>query len=274
MRLLASIILTVSFATSCQGLPDAWTSSGDGPTSATTVLVELFTSEGCSSCPPADDVLSDLIQRQPIENVTVIGLGEHVDYWDRLGWRDPFSSSIFTSRQSEYEARVFRSGSIYTPQVVVDGRFQAVGSDRAAVDGAIADAARLQKVAVTLRTASNSATAVRVDITVDVPSASPANDALDVMVGIVQHGLVTNVQRGENSGRRLRHSAVARALTTVGTINPADRTFSRTVSVPLEATWKKSDLQAVAFVQERATRHIVGAATASMNDGHEGARAQ
>ena len=97
------------------------------------VVVELFTSEGCSSCPPADDVLSQLAHRQPVPGVEVLALGEHVDYWDRLGWRDPFSSPAFSSRQSTYDARVFHASQVYTPQLVIDGRLERVGSNARAV---------------------------------------------------------------------------------------------------------------------------------------------
>src|SRR5260221_9151119 len=93
------------------------------------VVVELFTSEGCSSCPPADDVLSQLAHRQPVAGVEVLTLSEHVDYWDRLGWRDPFSSAMYSTRQSNYDARVFHRHGVYTPQLVVDGQLERVGSD-------------------------------------------------------------------------------------------------------------------------------------------------
>jgi len=92
------------------------------------VVAELFTSEGCSSCPPADEILSRLVQQQPVPNVTVLGLIENVDYWNRLGWADPFSSPAFSERQSEYAARVFRSSGVYTPQIIIDGSLEEVGS--------------------------------------------------------------------------------------------------------------------------------------------------
>src|SRR5438132_2308049 len=107
---------------------------------STPVLVELFTSEGCSDCPPADAVLERLIAAQPIAGVEVVGLGQHVDYWDRLGWKDRFSAAASTNRQQLYGAR-FNLDSVYTPQIVVDGRAQLVGSDDRAARSAIERAA-------------------------------------------------------------------------------------------------------------------------------------
>src|SRR5919197_1244382 len=107
---------------------------------AVTVVVELFTSEGCSSCPPADQLLERLAAAGAIDGAQVVALGEHVDYWDRLGWRDRFSSPAFTARQAVYVRR-FNDESAYTPQMVVDGRAGLVGSDAGAVRRAIAKAA-------------------------------------------------------------------------------------------------------------------------------------
>src|SRR2546423_1086589 len=98
------------------------------------VLVELFTSEGCSSCPPADDVLARLVREQSVQGVEILALSEHVDYWDSLGWRDPYSSPIFTERQQVYASRL-RRGNIYTPQAVIDGRSQGAGAGRGNVGG-------------------------------------------------------------------------------------------------------------------------------------------
>src|SRR6266481_5186145 len=113
------------------------------------VLLELFTSEGCSSCPPADRLLEVLDQEQPVAGAELIVLSEHVDYWDRLGWKDPFSSSQYTARQEEYASKFSRDG-VYTPQLVVDGRFGFVGSDGREATLAIQRAMREQKIGIAI----------------------------------------------------------------------------------------------------------------------------
>lgn len=225
------------------------------------VVAELFTSEGCSSCPAADDLLADLVRRQPVPGVEVLALSEHVDYWDRLGWSDPFSSTEFSLRQSDYGERVFRTNSIYTPQLVVDGQFQAVGSDAAAVRQALVQAGRIPKAAVTLATAAGPARdRALLDVRVSVPLA--LGSRADVLIAIVEDDLVTHVQRGENGGRTLRHTAVVRVLKAIGALAQGDRASSMSTSVLFGADWAFDHLRAIAILQERDTRRIIGAAAA------------
>jgi hypothetical protein len=267
MRTWPTVVAALALLSSCSAKADTSAPASQRVAAGqhTTVLVELFTSEGCSSCPAADDELADLVRNQPIANVTVVGLGEHVDYWDNLGWRDVFSSAAFTARQSHYDNSVFRTGSIYTPQAVVDGQFQMVGSDRAAVRRAIQAAARSVKAAVSLNPQPSGANEARATVIVDVPTGLAANHSLDVMYGMVERNLVTNVRSGENGGHVLKHGAVARSLESAGTIKPTERAFSKAVSLPIGASWKKADLQLVAFVQDRTTGQVIGAAVHTLN---------
>lgn len=162
------------------------------------VVVELFTSQGCSSCSPADALLAALADRPG-----VLPLAFHVDYWNRLGWTDPFSSAWATARQSAYAAQM-GSSQVYTPQAVVDGGRDVVGSDREAMDSAIADARSDPSVPLAL-TASDSALQVAVD------PAAPA-DAVLWLVGFDDRH-ETPVRRGENAGRTLVDRNVVRSLT-------------------------------------------------------------
>ena len=219
-------------------LSAAW--FGEGPqriaaqTPGTPVVAELFTSEGCSSCPPADDVLSDLVLHQPVMGVEVLALAEHVDYWDRLGWRDRFSSAAVSARQSDYDARVFRASRVYTPQLVVDGQFELVGSDAAAVRQAIRRAAQMPKAAVRIGAATRlpDPREALVEVHVDVPADLALRGTVDVLVAVAENNLTTDVRRGENGGRTIRHAAVVRSLTTIGALAPHDRAWSTTTAVP------------------------------------------
>lgn len=226
--------------------------------SPVTVIAELFTSEGCSSCPPADDVLTRLVNSQPVPGVTIVALGEHVDYWDRLGWRDPFSSASFTNRQSQYGANVFRTGNIYTPQIVIDGQLEGIGSDFNAIRKAVLKAGQSPKVTLMVA-ARREGDNLSVDVQIDAPPEVVRKETADVMVAVTEDRLVTNVRRGENGGRTLTHSAVVRDLITVGELSPQNRMFSQTASTPLSQDWKLANLRTVAFVQERQSRRMLGA---------------
>jgi hypothetical protein len=227
------------------------------------VLAELFTSEGCSSCPPADDLLRHLLEKQPIDGVEVMAISEHVDYWNRLGWRDPFSSAQFSERQSEY-ARALGLTQIYTPQVVVAGHLDAVGNDAAAVRNALIKAAQDPRatLAVSATRLEGGKAAVRV-----VVSATPvqaASATLDVVVALVEDGLVTDVPRGENARKRLRHDAVARVLGPIGSLRPHATSGQFDRQIGLADAGASRQLRVVAFLQDRKTRAVVGVASAMM----------
>jgi hypothetical protein len=223
----------------------------------TAVLVELFTSEGCSSCPPADKVLANLDQTQPIKGVQVIALSQHVDYWNQFGWKDPFSSAEFSRRQLEY-MRVLGTKDVYTPQMIVDGRTEFVGSNIATAREAIIKAAGSPKADVSLAIKTLTPNSVTLTVQVEnIPDVS-RDDKADVMLAITESNLLSKVSRGENSGRDLAHSAVTRKLTKIGTIT--GRTFSAEPRIDLVSTWKHQNMKAVVFVQERASRRVLGAA--------------
>jgi hypothetical protein len=245
-------------------LVGSWSARGaDGaiqsqePTAAKpVVLVELFTSEGCSSCPPADKLLADLDQNQPIKGAQVIALSEHVDYWNRLGWKDPFSSAEFSRRQSEY-ARAFGGKDIYTPQMVVDGQAEFVGSNLAAARAAILKAALSPKANIGLTIKSSSPKSVTLAVQVENIPAISSGDTADVMLAITESGLSSNVSKGENSGRKLAHSAVTRKLVKIGSIS--GNSFSAERTIDLDSNWKRENMKAVAFAQERTSRRAIGA---------------
>src|SRR3984957_14235607 len=142
MTSLRCLILTFCF--SGGGL---FSGAADNGATRVPVLLELFTSEGCSDCPPADRLLELLDQKQPVAGADLIVLSEHVDYWDRLRWKDPFSSSQYTARQQDYTNRYNFDG-VYTPQLVVDGRYGFVGSDGRQASATIHKAMREHKVPI------------------------------------------------------------------------------------------------------------------------------
>ena len=229
------------------------------------VVAELFTSEGCSSCPPADALLQQIASSSPVDGVQVVGLEEHVDYWDRLGWRDPFSSATFSNRQAEYAARALRVSQIYTPQLIVDGAFEAVGSDKRNVRTAIASAASRPAASVSV-TASASGDRAHVEVTVEVAPQVERKSTANILVAVVEDGLATKVERGENRNRTLPHSAVVRSLTAIGSLSPEMAVQSVSVDLPLAPEWRTPRLRVVGFVQERGSLRILGAsATRSLH---------
>lgn len=224
---------------------------------AVPVLVELFTSEGCSSCPPADTVLAGLERTQSVTGARVVPLGLHVDYWDGIGWPDPFSSAQATQRQRAYAP--LGSGS-YTPQAVIDGRAETIGSRKGMVEQAIAEAAKRPHATVGIKLAPRRDPAAPLDVVLEIgalPSGS-ASDA-EVLVALTQNAVRVDVKRGENAGKVLEHTAVARRLVVAGPTPAAGGALKASLEVPAGIATK--ELRVVAFVQEHASRHILGTAT-------------
>jgi hypothetical protein len=215
------------------------------------VVVELFTSEGCSSCPPADELLGHLRQDLGAKNVQVVPLGFHVDYWNSLGWKDRFSSSDYSQRQEQY-ARSLGVDGPYTPQMVVDGDVEFVGSDAGRAERVISQAASNPAVAEVKLSAAGAD-----QLTVNVKG--PAADSSNVWFAITEDNLSTHVGSGENNGHTLHHAAVVRDFRRLGQLH--DGGFTADVPLKLQSEWKRADLRAIVFVQEGPTGKIQGAAS-------------
>jgi hypothetical protein len=217
------------------------------------IVVELFTSEGCSSCPPADRVLIDL-QNQSRPDAEIIVLSEHVDYWDSLGWKDAFSARQFSDRQAQY-AQQQLSDEVYTPQMFVDGHRGFTGSDSDKAIDEIRRSAKAEKTEVRIEQLDSAAGSTRFRVTT-----APGKEA-DLILAITEDGLETKVARGENSGRYLAHTGVVRLLKKVGASGAKEASVESVVS--LDPVWKRDRLRAVAFLQ-RPSGLIVGAAEVTL----------
>lgn len=220
--------------------------SAAGP--ARTVLVELFTSEGCSSCPPADAVLAGLLADQPVAGARILAFEEHVTYWDDLGWKDPFGSPQFTERQRLYAA-VRGGSSVYTPQMVVDGRYAFVGSSRGDALHAVREQLSLP-VAVALSQTSAESGGARLSATPQAALPEPAQ----LWLAQVQRNVDSQVARGENGGRQLHHAAVLRQLQLLGQLEPGS---DAPLDVELPA---RGSGEWLAFVQGERSRQIYASA--------------
>jgi hypothetical protein len=229
------------------------------------VVVELFTSEGCSSCPPADALLARLADQSPAAAAHVVALEEHVDYWDDQGWRDPFSSHDWTVRQYDY-AGVLGNGNPYTPQMVVDGTAEFSGGREQQAHKSIAEAAARAKTLVTLTRGTPGKAGTEAFSAQVGKLASAKGGTADVWLVITETGLHSSVTRGENAGHELRHAAIVRAMRKIGEAKPdRDMAFSGEASIPLRAEWKRENLKAVLFVQEKKSMRILGAAEISLH---------
>jgi hypothetical protein len=212
MKLKAALLVLVSLFIA------AWLAWGSDSVSEanarTPVLVELFTSEGCSSCPPADRFLEKL-DHQPVAGAEMIVLSEHVDYWNHIGWKDPYSAHLYSERQSVYGER-FGLDSVYTPQMVVDGSSQFVGSNPALADKAFAKALGVPKISVRLSLISADPTGLHIHLDTGALEPSFGAREAEVQIAVALSRAESEVSSGENAGHRLAHVSVVRSLTRQG----------------------------------------------------------
>ena len=232
-------------------------------------VVELFTSEACSSCPPAERIFSELVARAAARQQPVYGLAFHVDYFNGLGWTDPFSSADSTARQNAYQ-RFTRTGEVYTPQLIVNGTHELVGAERSRagteVDAALARPAtagieiELDAVATALLRQGESAGPAGVTVSYSVVGA-PRRAVLNL--ALVESGLTSHVSSGENSGRTLTHDNVVRAFVTV----PLRSRPTGTATLVIPAGVVAGHASIIGFVQDPSSMAILGAAASALSTG-------
>jgi len=228
--------------------------AGDAPAARIPILVELFTSEGCSDCPPADAFLQQL-DRQPVPGAEMVVLSEHVDYWNHDGWKDPYSSSFFSGRQAEY-AREFSLRSVYTPEMVVDGSSEFVGSNQAVASKAFAKALTVTKVDIRLTSLSIGSDDI---LRAHVETASlPKSPKADLYAAIALNHAESQVSAGENAGRTISHTAVARSVTRIAALRE-NQPFTKDIQLKLPPNTNPQNSRLVMFIQESHQGKVLGA---------------
>jgi hypothetical protein len=222
------------------------------------VLIELFTAEGCSSCPPADHFLKELDATQPVRGAHLIVLSEHVDYWDRQGWPDPYASKAFTERQRAYE-RTLKIREPFTPQFIIDGAADMSLSFRERIGEQLRAAAAVAKVPISiesLRVDAGAPPAIRGIVNME---SVTGNRSYDLFVGVALDHAETQVLRGENRGQHLTHVAVLRELERVGVVAPGPSSH-QSFSLALPQGLAGARLRIVAILQQPGPGAVLGAA--------------
>lgn len=246
-------------------VPADHSTTESSPAEARPVVVELFTSEGCSSCPPADVFLQNLDAHQPVQGAQLIVLSEHVTYWDQDGWKDPNSSQALTERQSSYETALGEKES-FTPQVIVDGDHELkLQTPPQQVKDILQQARDETKIPVQI-------TGVAVDSTnpsllrarIDAGENSTRHNA-EIYVALALGHVESQVLRGENGGRHLVHVAVVQKITQVGKLQKG-KSFAQDVQLKLTPGDDPKNLRVIAFVQESGPGKILGAAQWKLNN--------
>lgn len=231
--------------------------AADGNT-ASPILVELFTSEGCSSCPPADIWLQRMDSMQPLPGAHLIVMSEHVDYWNHDGWKDPYSSSLMTERQNDYVGAL-KLKTPYTPQVIVDGDAELKMTDEQQMEQTFRQANAVSKIPVHITSATvDPANPLLLHAHVEIDQNSTGHEA-DIYEAIALSHAESQVLRGENSGKHLTHVAVVQGLTKIGKLEKG-KTFSKDVEIKLKAGDDPKNIRLIVFAQEAGPGKVLGAA--------------
>jgi hypothetical protein len=242
---------------------------GQSAAAPTPILVELFTSEGCSSCPPADALLQKMDAFQPVPGAQLIVLSEHVDYWDQEGWKDQYSSRELTNRQKSYVSELGLP-TAYTPQIIVDGTAELHANDSQQVKSAFEKALKDAKIPIRIDSVNfegpQEAAVVRGHLQVD---AGSENHNADIYIAVALNHAETQVLRGENQGQTLTHVAVVQEMVKVGKLQKKG-SFSQDFQVKLKPGTKPGNVRIVAFVQEPGSGKVVAAASVLEHQGGTG----
>jgi hypothetical protein len=249
--LLAAVGLSVTAVAAVTAVePPMEPAKGEASKEAGPVVIELFSSEGCSSCPPAEAFVNELSASPEAKSGSLIILSWQVDYWNNLGWKDPFASPEATRRQQNYarvmEIRSTPGAGVYTPQIVVDGTAAMVGSDRSSVRAAI------EKAKGDARRAAGEPIRVKTSVT-------DATGETVVVAALVENGLVSKVMRGENVSRTLKHERVVRASAT-------GKAGEDTIQLTIPAGVVEANTSVVVFAQQGTAGAIVGAVECAVGE--------
>lgn len=218
----------------------------------TFVLLELFTSEGCPTCPPADANLAVLEREQPFADTEIVTLALHVDYWNSVSWKDVYSSPIFSRRQKLYE-QALKIDQSYTPQMIVDGQIEFTGGNLAKARKAVSEAAKFTKAQIEI---APEADKLKIKI-----KAIPAHRDATVFLAVTEDKLISNRKSGANPP----HVSVVRSLSSVGMVTAAQASLEIEAALQMQPDWKRENLKIVVFIQENANRKILGVSRTVLN---------
>ncbi len=216
------------------------------------VLVELFTSENCAACPPAEELLTKLEREQPFENAELITLEFHVDYKDGFGRKDVYASPLFTQRQKVYD-RKFRTGKIYTPQMIVDGDIEFIGGKLDKAENAVGKTIKIDKADVNL--SFNNANRLNIKIT-----NIPEHEDATVYLAIAEGSITTRKRKGENTA----NASIVRRLSGLDRITPEQNSFEMDTNFQIQEGWKNENIKLVVFIQGNRSRNIYGVGMISL----------